>query len=50
MKAVLFPICSEYETEDPEAGCDCWLRAKVQASRDDARPSVSNDDAMARTA
>jgi len=47
MSAILSPLVSEFETEEQAASYDRWLRAKVQASRDDTRPSVPHDKAMA---
>lgn len=43
----LDPIISEFVTEEQAASYDRWLRAKVQASLDDARPSVPHDQVMA---
>ncbi|MFA5663448.1 stability determinant [Castellaniella sp.] len=48
MSTTLSPIVSEFETEEQAASHDRWFRAKVQASRDDPRPSVPHDEAMAR--
>ena len=48
MKAASAPIRSEYASEDPKAGYDCWFRAKLQSSRDDPQPCGPNDDVMAR--
>lgn len=48
MSTTLSPIVSEFETEEQAASYDRWFRAKVQASRDDPRPSVPHDEAMAR--
>ncbi|MDP1656719.1 MAG: stability determinant [Hylemonella sp.] len=47
MSAVLSPIVSEFETEEQEASYTAWLKAKVQASLDDTRPSVPHDQVMA---
>ncbi|SAI72966.1 Uncharacterised protein [Bordetella ansorpii] len=48
MGHTLSPIVSEFETEEQAARYDRWLRAKVQASRDDPRPPIPHDQAMAR--
>lgn len=48
MNAALSPIVSEFETEEQAANYGRWLRVKVQASRDDSRPSIPHDEAMAR--
>jgi hypothetical protein len=48
MGTALSPIVSEFETEEQAASYDRWFRAKVQASRDDPRPSIPHDEAMAR--
>lgn len=47
MSVALSPIVSEFETEEQAASYDRWFRAKVQASRDDPRPSIPHDQAMA---
>lgn len=47
MSAVLSPIVSEFETEEQAADYDRWFRAKVEASRNDPRPSIPHDKAMA---
>jgi len=46
--AKLSPIASEFETTEEAAAYDQWLRAKVEASLADGRPSVTHDAAMAR--
>jgi len=48
MSTILSPIVSEFETEEQAASYDRWFRAKVQANRDDQRPSIPHDQAMAR--
>lgn len=48
MSVALSPIVSEFETEEQAASYDRWFHAKVQASRDDPRPSIPHDEAMAR--
>ncbi|ARP90598.1 hypothetical protein CAL14_10060 [Bordetella genomosp. 9] len=48
MRAALSAIVSEFETAEQAASYDRWFRAKVQASRDDPRPSIPHDEAMAR--
>lgn len=48
MSVALSPIVSEFETEEQADSYDRWFRAKVQASRDDLRPSIPHDEAMAR--
>ncbi len=47
MSVALSPIVSEFETEEQAASYDRWFRAKVQASRDDTRPSIPHDEVMA---
>ncbi|CAM3877785.1 stability determinant [Castellaniella denitrificans] len=47
MSTALSPIVSEFETKEQAASYDRWFQAKVQASRDDPRPSVPHDQAMA---
>ncbi|TAM89697.1 MAG: antitoxin [Candidimonas sp.] len=47
MGTTLPPIVSEFETEEQAASYDRWFLAKVQASRDDPRPSIPHDQAMA---
>lgn len=47
MSIPLSPIASEFETEEQAASYDRWFRAKVQASIDDPRPSISHDEVMA---
>ena len=47
MNTVLSPLVSEFETEEQEASYTAWLKAKVQASLDDTRPSVPHDQVMA---
>jgi len=46
--ANLSPIVSEFETQEAADSYDRWFKAKVQASLDDARPSVPHDEAMAQ--
>ena len=46
MSIPLSPIVSEFETEEQAASYDRWIRAKVQASLDDPRPSIPHDEAM----
>ena len=45
--AILSPLVSEFETEEQEASYTAWLKAKVQASLDDSRPSIPHDKVMA---
>ena len=45
--SALSPIASEFATTEEAEAYDRWLRAKVQASLDDLRPSVLHDQAMA---
>lgn len=40
----------EFETEEQAASYDRWFRAKVEASRNDPRPSIPHEEAMARIA
>jgi len=48
MNAALSPIVSEFETEEHAASYGRWLRAKVQAGRNDGRPGIPHDEAMVR--
>lgn len=48
MATALSPIVSEFETDEQAASYDRWFRAKVKASRDDPRPSIPHDQAMAK--
>lgn len=48
MDSKIFPADSEFESEEQAASHDRWLRAKVQASRDDPRPSFAHDEVMAQ--
>jgi hypothetical protein len=41
------PVVSEFESEEQEQSYFRWLKAKVEASRDDPRPPVPHDEAMA---
>ena len=45
--ATLAPLVSEFETEEQEVSYTAWLKAKVQASLDDPRPSIPHDKVMA---
>lgn len=45
--ATLSPLVSEFETEEQEVSYTAWLKAKVQASLDDPRPSIPHDKVMA---
>ncbi len=47
MNAILSPLVSEFETEDQEKKYTAWLKAKLHASLDDARPGVPHDQVMA---
>ena len=47
MNAILSPIVSEFETEEQATSYDRWFCAQVQASLDDARPSIPHDQVMA---
>jgi hypothetical protein len=47
MSTHLSPIVSEFETAEQAARYDRWFQAKVQASLDDPRPSISHDQVMA---
>lgn len=38
---------AEFENEEQDASYDRWLRAKVQKSLEDPRPSISNEVVMA---
>ncbi len=50
MSAVLSPIISEFETLEQEASYIVWLKAKVQASLDDTRSGIPQDQVMAEMA
>lgn len=41
------PIVSEFDTPEQAASYEAWLKAKVEASLADVRPSVSHSEAMA---
>ncbi len=41
------PIVSEFGSEEEEQAYLVWLKAKVEASRADPRPSVPHDQVMA---
>jgi hypothetical protein len=45
--AILSPLVSEFKTEEQETSYTAWLKAKVQASLDDPRPSIPHDKVMA---
>lgn len=47
MSAILSPLVSEFETEEMATSYVTWVKAKVQASLDDPRPSVAHDQVMA---
>ncbi|MDR1462726.1 MAG: hypothetical protein LBI68_06285 [Azoarcus sp.] len=47
MNAVLSPLVSEFETPGQEVSHTVWLRAKVDASLADPRPSIPHDQVMA---
>jgi hypothetical protein len=47
MDDLFSPIVSDFESEEQAASYDRWLRAKVQASIDDPRPSIPNAQVMA---
>lgn len=47
MAQTLSPIATEFATAEEAEAYDRWLRAKVQASLADARPSVPHDQVMA---
>jgi hypothetical protein len=47
MTAILSPLVSEFETEEQERSYVAWVKAKVQASLDDPRPSIPHDQVMA---
>lgn len=48
MNAVLSPIVSEFDTQEQADSYDRWLRAKVQESLDDPRPTIPHDVVMAK--
>lgn len=43
----LCPVVSDLGPEEQAASYDRWLIAKIQASMDDTRPSIPNDQVMA---
>jgi len=47
MDSKIFPVDSGFESDEQAASHDRWLRAKVQASRDDPHPSLPHEDVMA---
>ncbi|MDL5597044.1 antitoxin [Pseudomonas kribbensis] len=47
MDPLISTIVSDFESEEQAASYDRWLRAKVQASIDDPRPSIPNAQVMA---
>lgn len=47
MDPLISTIVSDFESEDQAASYDRWLIAKVQASIDDSRPSIPNEQVMA---
>ena len=48
MSTALSPIVSEFDTAEQAESYDRWLRAKVQRSLDDPRPSIPHDQVMAK--
>ena len=48
MSTALSPIVSEFDTAEQAESYDRWLRAKVQRSLDDPRPSIPHDQIMAK--
>ena len=47
MTLATLSLVSEFEMEEQEANYTAWLKAKVQASLDDSRPSVPHGKVMA---
>ena len=47
MNAILSPMVSEFETEEQATSYVAWVKAKVQASLDDPRPSIPHDQVIA---
>ncbi|QTD36055.1 antitoxin [Pseudomonas fluorescens] len=43
----LCPVVSDLAPEEQAASYDRWLIAKIQASMNDPRPSIPNDQVMA---
>ena len=41
------PIVSEFASEEEEQAYLVWLKAKVEKSRADPRPSIPHDEVMA---
>ncbi|MDR3479920.1 MAG: antitoxin [Burkholderiaceae bacterium] len=48
MSTALSPIVSEFDTAEQAESYDRWLRAKVQRSLEDPRPSIPHDQVMAK--
>ena len=47
MNAILSPMVSEFETQEQANSHAAWVKAKVQASLEDPRPSIPHDQVMA---
>lgn len=47
MDPLISTIVSDFESEEQAASYDRWLIAKIQASIDDPRPSIPNEQVMA---
>jgi hypothetical protein len=44
----LSPIVSEFESVEQAEAYEAWLRAKVEASLADGKPTIAHDEAMAQ--
>jgi hypothetical protein len=47
MNAILSPMVSEFETQAQADSHTAWVKAKVQASLEDPRPSIPHDQVIA---
>lgn len=50
MNAIRDPLVHEFETAEAEVSYDAWLRAKVDKSLSDTRPSLPHDEVERRMA
>lgn len=48
MNSTLPSIPAEFQSDDRDTSYDRWFRAKVEASRGEARASIPHDEAMAQ--
>ncbi|MCX4218892.1 MULTISPECIES: antitoxin [Pseudomonas] len=47
MNPLISEVVADFESEEQAASYDRWLIAKVQASIDDPRPSIPNEQVIA---